>query len=155
MKDECLVFFLILDNDTNSKLWYKSWKNFRNFSDNSVAIHLEEICHVLGQFCEKEMVLDCLLDYYCKNQAHQKESFIILNQIILGFDKIDNHIANQLLDVYLDAENLYLMFEIDGCSCKTLKEAHSNLIKVCYKILKVLYNEIIINYEFLIIKYFC
>lgn len=116
--------------ESHSSGWLKQWKQFKHFSQESVKLELERISRYLGEYSDPDIIVDYLLDSYYLEPALGKEILLTLNQVVLGLKGISTNLINNLMDFYLNEENLYLPMQVNNGNCDCLKTANSNIIKV-------------------------
>lgn len=92
---------------------------------------MEYISRLLALHGDVETVIDYLAENYRKKSGFRKETLYILNEVVSGAKQIETNIVNQMLEIYLDPENLYLPLEVQKDDFLTIKEARSNIIEVC------------------------
>ncbi|KAK6629963.1 hypothetical protein RUM43_003784 [Polyplax serrata] len=122
--------FTLHECESHSSGWLKQWKQFKHFSQESVKLELERISRYLGEYSDPDIIVDYLLDSYYLEPALGKEILLTLNQVVLGLKGISTNLINNLVDFYLNEDNLYLPMQVNNENCDCLKTANSNIIKV-------------------------
>jgi len=81
---------------------------FVHHQDHRIIKLLIELCHLLGQYGNIQMLISSLLDHYkCKHTSQQ--AVMIINELLLGCGQGTEEQISQLLDVYTTPANWYRM----------------------------------------------
>jgi hypothetical protein len=75
----------VLDLESSHvEAWTLPWKQFRHFTDHSVLKKMEDVCCMLGQYGDLNILSYHLLDIFHSTPYHRKEITFLLNEILCG-----------------------------------------------------------------------
>lgn len=79
----CLHYVLDLET-SHGKPQTSPWKVFKHFTDHSIQQKMEDVCHMLGQYGDLNILSYHLLDRFHSVPYQNKEITFLLNEILCG-----------------------------------------------------------------------
>ncbi|XP_069692275.1 TELO2-interacting protein 1 homolog isoform X2 [Periplaneta americana] len=118
------------------------WKKFKHFTDNNVLKKMEDVCYLLGQYGDLNILSYHLLDLFNTSPNHRKEIIFLLNEIVCrgvqrGDSSVD-HIVEDVLQAYLEPSAWYTCLTAGSYISDlgeelniSIGEVQSNVIQSC------------------------
>jgi hypothetical protein len=82
--DTC-CFYCVLDlESSHAEARTSPWKEFKHFTDHSILKKMENVCYMLGQYGDLNILSYHLLDMFHSATYHRKEITFLINEILCG-----------------------------------------------------------------------
>ncbi|EFN82683.1 Uncharacterized protein KIAA0406, partial [Harpegnathos saltator] len=107
-----------------------SWKQFKFIKNNSCKEKVVDICKLLGQFGDFNVLADAILEFMSDAPSYRKELSLLLNWILVSVKNSSAlHLYKEIVNFYTSEEMWYLPIEVTEVT--SLTQAQSNIVHCC------------------------